>query len=51
MDVPLWLALLVVGVLGVKLIRPPWWLIAVLLVGGYLLAGSLLAPVIDPVLK
>ncbi|CAM5478110.1 hypothetical protein SVIRM249S_03726 [Streptomyces viridochromogenes] len=51
MDVPLWLALLVVGVLGVKLIRPPWWLIAVLLLGGYLLAGSLLAPVLDPALK
>ncbi|MET9389555.1 MULTISPECIES: hypothetical protein [Streptomyces] len=51
MDVPLWLALLVVGVLGVKLIRPPVWLIAVLLVGGYLLADSLLAPVIDSFLK
>jgi hypothetical protein len=50
-DVPLWLALLVVGVLGVKLIRPPWWLIAVLLAGGYLLADSLLAPVIDPLFK
>ncbi|MDC2961449.1 hypothetical protein PO587_44230 [Streptomyces gilvifuscus] len=51
MDVPLWLALLVVGVLGVKLFRPPLWLIAVLLVGGYLLADSLLAPVIDSFLK
>ncbi|MFE1250649.1 hypothetical protein [Streptomyces sp. NPDC058766] len=51
MNVPLWLALLVVGVLGVKLIRPPVWLIAVLLVGGYLLADSLLAPVIDSFLK
>ncbi|MCF2539039.1 hypothetical protein K6168_25720 [Streptomyces sp. FB2] len=51
MDVPLWLALLVVGVLGVKLIRPPVWLMAVLLVGGYLLADSLLAPVIDSFLK
>ncbi|MFJ6927418.1 hypothetical protein ACIQUP_09005 [Streptomyces nigra] len=51
MDVPLWLALLVVGVFGVKLIRPPVWLIAVLLVGGYLLADSLLAPVIDSFLK
>ncbi|GGU29512.1 hypothetical protein [Streptomyces lavendofoliae] len=51
MDVPLWLTLLVVGVLGVKLIRPPWWLITVLLVGGYLLADSLLAPVIDAVLN
>jgi hypothetical protein len=50
-DVPLWLALLVVGALGVKLIRPPVWLIAVLLVGGYLLADSLLAPVIDSFLK
>ncbi|QLH22842.1 hypothetical protein [Streptomyces sp. Rer75] len=51
MDVPLWLALIVVGWLGVKLIRPPWWLIAVLLLGGYLLADSLLASVIDPAVK
>ncbi|MFF8943075.1 hypothetical protein ACF1A5_12550 [Streptomyces sp. NPDC014864] len=46
MQVPLWLALAVVGYLGVKLIRPPWWLVAVLLLGGYLLADSLLAPAI-----
>ncbi|MEU0127526.1 hypothetical protein ACFWFI_18790 [Streptomyces sp. NPDC060209] len=51
MDVPLWLALIVVGWLGVKLIRPPWWLVLVLLVGGYLLADSLLAPVIDTAVK
>ncbi|MFE0433549.1 hypothetical protein ACFW2K_01085 [Streptomyces nigra] len=51
MDVPLWFALLVVGVLGVKLIRPPLWLVAVLLLGGYLLADSLLAPVIDTAIK
>ncbi|UFR02296.1 hypothetical protein KBP30_14360 [Streptomyces sp. Go40/10] len=51
MNVPLWLALLVVGVLGVKLIRPPWWLIAVILLGGYLLADSLLAPVINSLIK
>ncbi|QKW01016.1 hypothetical protein [Streptomyces sp. NA02536] len=51
MDVPLWLALLVVGVLGVKLIRPPWWLVAALLLGGYLLADSVLAPVIDSTVK
>ncbi|TXS36632.1 hypothetical protein [Streptomyces sp. OR43] len=44
MDVPLWLALIVVGWLGVKLIRPPWWLVLVLLLGGYLLADSLLTP-------
>ncbi|MFJ3717781.1 hypothetical protein [Streptomyces sp. NPDC090057] len=51
MDVPLWFALLCVGVLGVKLVRPPWWLIAVLLLGGYLLADSLLAPVIDSAVR
>ncbi|MEV5935591.1 MULTISPECIES: hypothetical protein [Streptomyces] len=51
MDVPLWFALLCVGVLGVKLIRPPLWLVAVLLLGGYLLADSLLAPVIDTAVK
>ncbi|MFI5637226.1 hypothetical protein ACIA8H_07335 [Streptomyces goshikiensis] len=47
MDVPLWLALIVVGALGIKLIRPPWWLIAVILLGGFLLADSFLAPAID----
>ncbi|MFJ3768672.1 hypothetical protein ACIPQJ_21830 [Streptomyces sp. NPDC090082] len=51
MDVPLWLALIVVGGLGIKLIRPPWWLVAVLLFGGYLLADSLLAPLIDTTIK
>ncbi|MGW4048241.1 hypothetical protein [Streptomyces sp. NPDC004721] len=51
MDVPLWFALLCVGALGVKLIRPPWWLVAVLLLGGYLLADRLLAPVIDTAVK
>ena len=51
MDVPLWFALLCVGVLGVKLIRPPLWLVLVLLLGGYLLADSLLAPVIDTAIK
>ncbi|MGW0602613.1 hypothetical protein [Streptomyces sp. NPDC002640] len=51
MDVPLWLALIVVGWLGVKLIRPPWWLVAVLLLGGFLLADSVLAPAIDTAVK
>ncbi|MGW1927411.1 hypothetical protein ACWCQ0_53250 [Streptomyces massasporeus] len=51
MDVPLWLALIVVGGLGIKLIRPPWWLVAVLLLGGYLLADSLLAPLIETTIK
>ncbi|MGW3912986.1 hypothetical protein ACWEBX_15895 [Streptomyces sp. NPDC005070] len=51
MHVPLWLAVLAVGVLGVRLAHPPWWLVAVLLLGGYLAAGSFLAPAIGPVLK
>ncbi|MBP0936306.1 hypothetical protein HET69_10075 [Streptomyces sp. CJ_13] len=51
MDVPLWLAVIVVGWLAVKLIRPPWWMVAVLLLGGYLLASSVLAPAIDAAIK
>jgi len=51
MQVPLWLALLVVGYLGVKLMRPPAWLIAVLLIGGFLLADSVLAPAINTFVK
>jgi hypothetical protein len=51
MDVPLWLALLAVGFLGVKLIRPPWWLVAVLLLGGYLLSDSILAPALATIVK
>ncbi|MCX5397068.1 MULTISPECIES: hypothetical protein [unclassified Streptomyces] len=51
MDVPLWFALVVVGYLGVKLVRPPWWLVCVFLLGGYLLADSLFASVIDPAVK
>ncbi|WP_107357950.1 hypothetical protein [Streptomyces agglomeratus] len=51
MDVPLWIALIAVGYLGIKLIRPPLWLVVVLLLGGYLLADSLLAPVIDTAIK
>ncbi|WP_274558559.1 hypothetical protein [Streptomyces spiramyceticus] len=51
MDVPLWIALIAVGWLGIKLIRPPAWLVIVLLLGGYLLADSLLAPAIDTAIK
>ncbi|MGX1885298.1 hypothetical protein [Streptomyces sp. NPDC055287] len=51
MDVPLWIALIAVGYLGIKLIRPPAWLVIVLLLGGYLLSDSLLAPVIDTAIK
>ncbi|MEU8453727.1 hypothetical protein [Streptomyces griseoaurantiacus] len=51
MQVPLWLALLVVGYLGVKLFHPPAWLIAVVLLGGFLLADSVLAPAINAFVK
>jgi hypothetical protein len=50
-EVPLWFALAIVGYLGCKLIRPPLWLVLVLLLGGYLIADSLLAPVIDTAIK
>ncbi|MEU4997042.1 hypothetical protein [Streptomyces sp. NPDC021622] len=51
MSVPLWFTLAVVGYLGIKLVRPPAWLVIVLLLGGYLLADSLLAPALDPAIK
>jgi hypothetical protein len=51
MDVPLWLALIVIGALGVKLVRPPWWLVGVLLLGGYLIAHSFLGPAVGAVVK
>ncbi|MER7815232.1 hypothetical protein [Streptomyces sp. NPDC096153] len=51
MDVPMWLALIVVGWLGVKLTRPPAWLVLVLLLGGYLIADSFLAPAVDTAIK
>ncbi|MEU1406943.1 hypothetical protein ABZ471_32150 [Streptomyces sp. NPDC005728] len=50
MQVPLWLALLAVGYLGVKHVRPPWWLVALLLIGGYLIAGSFLGPAVGTVI-
>ncbi|RPF34196.1 hypothetical protein [Streptomyces sp. TLI_185] len=51
MDVPLWLAVIVVGWLGVKLTRPPMWLVVLLLLGGYLIASSFLGPVVGSVVK
>ena len=51
MDVPLWLAVIVVGWLGVKLTRPPAWLVVLLLLGGYLIAGSFLGPAVGSVVK
>ncbi|WP_326735981.1 hypothetical protein [Streptomyces sp. NBC_01022] len=41
----------IVGWLGIKLIRPPMWLIAVLLLGGYLLADSRIASAVDTAVK
>lgn len=51
MQVPLWLAVIVVGWLGIKLTRPPVWLVVLLLLGGYLIAGSFLGPTVGAVVK
>ncbi|MET7928275.1 hypothetical protein ABZT43_30665 [Streptomyces sp. NPDC005349] len=51
MDVPLWLALIVVGYLGIKLVRPPLWLVILLLLGGYLIAGSFLGPAVGSLIN
>ncbi|MFE5029952.1 hypothetical protein ACFRAO_43380 [Streptomyces sp. NPDC056656] len=50
-DVPLWFFIACLGWVGVKLVRPPLWLVLVLLIGGYLLADSLFGPVLDTVTK
>ncbi|MFD7199846.1 hypothetical protein [Streptomyces sp. NPDC059893] len=51
MDVPLWLTLIVVGYLGIKLVRPPLWLVILLLLGGYLIAGSFLGPAVGSLIN
>ena len=51
MAVPLWFFITCLAVVGVKTLRPPMWLVVVLLVGGYLLADSLLAPLLNPFVK
>ncbi|WP_199835750.1 MULTISPECIES: hypothetical protein [unclassified Streptomyces] len=51
MDVPLWLAVAAIGYLGVKHARPPWWLVALLLLGGYLVAHSFLGPVVGSLIN
>lgn len=51
MDVPLWLAVIVIGYLGIKLTRPPMWLVVLLLLGGYLVAGSFLGPAVGALVK
>ncbi|AJE84003.1 SpdC2 protein [Streptomyces albus] len=51
MTVPLWLALLAVGYLGIKHLHPPAWLIAVLLLGGFVLAQSPIAAPLNSALQ
>ncbi|WP_197351382.1 hypothetical protein [Streptomyces bathyalis] len=47
MSVPLWLAIAVVAVLGIKLTNVPTWLVVVLLIAGFLIANSPLGPALD----
>ncbi|MGP4004316.1 hypothetical protein [Streptomyces sp. 8N706] len=46
-ELPLVLVVAVFGYFGIKLMRPPTWLIVVLLLGGFLLADTFLAPAIE----
>ncbi|MEJ8636006.1 hypothetical protein [Streptomyces sp. MS2.AVA.5] len=46
-QLPLIVLVALVGYFGIKLMRPPTWLIVVLLLGGFLLADTILAPAID----
>ncbi|MFI2346888.1 hypothetical protein ACH492_35120 [Streptomyces sp. NPDC019443] len=46
-ELPLVLVVALVGYFGIKLMRPPTWLIVVLLLGGFLLADTFLAPAIE----
>ena len=45
------LKIAVVAYLGIKLTRPPLWLVVVLLLGGYLIADSFIAPAVDSIAK
>ncbi|WP_406304974.1 hypothetical protein OHA61_25420 [Streptomyces sp. NBC_00885] len=46
-ELPLILVVAVFGYFGIRLFRPPTWLIVVLLLGGFLLADTFLAPAIE----
>ncbi|MBW1599003.1 hypothetical protein [Streptomyces sp. JJ38] len=46
-ELPLIAVVALVGYFGIRLYRPPTWLLVVLLLGGYLLADTFLAPAID----
>jgi hypothetical protein len=45
--IPLVVFLAIVGYFGIRLFRPPTWLIVVLLLGGFLLSDTFLAPAIQ----
>ncbi|MFF4804464.1 hypothetical protein ACFY1U_39840 [Streptomyces sp. NPDC001351] len=51
MSVPLWFFIACLAAVGVKTLRPPLWLVIVLLIGGYLAANSLFAPLFNPFVK
>nr|WP_202426391.1 hypothetical protein [Streptomyces sp. HUCO-GS316] len=44
---PLIVVVAIIGYFGIKLTRPPTWMVVVLLLGGFLLAGTYLAPAIE----
>lgn len=44
---PLIAVVALIGFFGIKLWRPPTWLVVALLLGGFLLAGTFLAPAIE----
>ncbi|MDQ0845089.1 hypothetical protein [Streptomyces sp. V1I6] len=46
-ELPLIAVIALFGYFGIKHLRPPTWLIVVLLLGGFLLADTFLAPAIE----
>ncbi|MEV6649962.1 hypothetical protein [Streptomyces sp. NPDC051219] len=46
-ELPLIVLVAIFGYFGIRLMRPPTWLIVVLLLGGFLLADTFLAPAIE----
>ncbi|MFE7774498.1 hypothetical protein ACFU5O_11450 [Streptomyces sp. NPDC057445] len=46
-ELPLIAVIAIFGYFGIKIMRPPTWLIVVLLLGGFLLADTFLAPAIE----
>lgn len=50
-NLPLIVLVAIVGYFGIKLMRPPLWLVVLLLLGGFLLADSFIAPAIEGATK